>query len=321
MNSFTLTQTFRTVLFSFAACSLLSLAASAGRTTAQIPNTQTRSTTTWQQNDDGRRRRVAITGKAQFTEDYSDVSGLSEGGLLILEEDRNGESRRLEVRRNQDGQLIRRYFVNGEARALNEQGRKWMAELLLNAVRQGAIDVDRRVTTILRQGGVSAMLDEIASISGDYGRRIYFESLLQNQNLSRADMQRVLERAGSQLSSDYEKANLLKKTAESFLGDSTLRKSFFQTIGTIHSDYERRGALSALLKKQNLNEEVLSQLLDAAAGISSDYEKATFLLQASSLYTGNPVLRSAFLKTVETIKSDHERGRVLTALLRNKQLS
>jgi hypothetical protein len=32
-------------------------------------------------------------------------------------------------------------------------------------------------------------------------------------------------------------------------------------------------------------------------------------------------LKSAFLKALETIKSDYERGRVLSVLLKNKQIS
>jgi hypothetical protein len=55
--------------------------------------------------------------------------------------------------------------------------------------------------------------------------------------------------------------------------------------------------------------------------MSSDYEKATFLVEVSNVYTGDTRLRSAFLKAVESIKSDYERGRVLSALLKNKQIS
>ena len=61
-------------------------------------------------------------------------------------------------------------------------------------------------------------------------------------------------------------------------------------------------------------------LLDAAVGISSDYEKAPFLVEVSTVYTGDTRLRSAFLKAVESITSDYERGRVLSVLLKNKQI-
>ena len=66
---------------------------------------------------------------------------------------------------------------------------------------------------------------------------------------------------------------------------------------------------------------MLRLLLDSAAELSSDYEKATFLIEVSNVYTGDTRLRSAFLKAVETIKSDYERGRVLSTLLKNKQIS
>jgi hypothetical protein len=105
-----------------------------------------------------------------------------------------------------------------------------------------------------------------------------------------------------------------------YLDDSALSGVFFQTVGTIKSDYEHRRVLSALLKTNKLSEAALTQLLDSAATISSDYEKASLLLEASRSYTGDARLRSAFLKAVETIKSEYERGRVLSALLKNKQI-
>lgn len=61
-------------------------------------------------------------------------------------------------------------------------------------------------------------------------------------------------------------------------------------------------------------------MLDSAGRMSSDYEKATFLMEASNAYTGDARLKEAFLKAVETIKLDYERGRVLSALMKNKQI-
>ena len=65
---------------------------------------------------------------------------------------------------------------------------------------------------------------------------------------------------------------------------------------------------------------MLRLLLDSATEMSSDYEKATLLVEVSNAYTGDSRLKSAFLKAVETIKSDYERGRVLSVLLKNKQI-
>ena len=71
---------------------------------------------------------------------------------------------------------------------------------------------------------------------------------------------------------------------------------------------------------KNQSEEVLRLLLDSATEMSSDYEKATFLVELSNVYTGDTRLKSAFLKAVESIKADYERGRVLSVLLKNKQI-
>ena len=388
MNSFKLRRhTLRLVLF-IAASGLFVLPGNVNPIQAQTIRTEAKNTTRWEWSDDGWRRRVEIQGKAEFTEDYSDVRSISEGGFLRLEEDLKGQSQRLEVRPDQSGQLVRKYFVNGESRPLDDNGRKWVAALLLTAVRQGAIDADGRVKTILRQRGVKGVLEEIALIKGDHAKRIYFQALLKNESLKRSDLQSVLEALRTQISSDYDKANVLKQSVDVFLADSTLSKSYFQlistidsdyeqrqtlvvvlqkhnlseavlaqmldslaaissdyekanllkqgadfflghasladaffkSISTINSDYEQRQILSALLKKKNLSAAVLAQMLDSLATISSDYEKATFLLEASSLYAGDARLRNAFLKATETIKSDHERGRVLSALLRNKQI-
>ena len=327
MNKFELTGRINLVLMVITAGVVLALPSTALQAQTQTPATpqtakpETRSSTTkWEWNDDGWRRRVAINGKAEFTEDYSDVSGVTEGSSVRIEEELGGNLRRLEVRRDANGALVRTYSLNGQTRAMDEDARKWVAGLLLMAVRNGAIDVDNRVKRLMRQRGVNGTLEEIKSLSSGYTQRVYFQALITSEGISRADLAKVIAAAGAQLSSDHEKANLLKKTAHLFLGDSTSRDSFFQAVATINSDYEHRGTLSDLLKRKNLSDEVLTKMLESASGIQSDHEKATFLLEASNLFTGESRLRSAFLKTVETIKSDHERGRVLSALLRNKQI-
>ncbi len=354
---------------------------------AQKKQDDTRSHMTWEHSDDGWRRRVEVRGKAEFNEEYTDVKDVSEDGVVRIEETRNGQSRRYEVRR-EAGQLTRAYYLNGAKQPLDAAAQTWIAQLVLNAVRQGGIDADRRVQTILSRNGVAGVLHEIDQIESDYAKRRYFEALLRHGNLSETALKDTLAQAARQIksdyeqaqlligvapvlankggampvffqavatiesdyehsrvlktllnrvdtsrellvqvaastkgiSSDYEKAGVLKAVASVYLDDAALRDVFFQTVGTIGSDYEHRRVLSALVKTKNLSEAALTQMLDSAAGLSSDYEKATFLLEVSNAYTGDPRLRNAFLKAVETIKSDYERGRVLSALLKNKQI-
>jgi methylphosphotriester-DNA--protein-cysteine methyltransferase len=355
---------------------------------AQKTRDETTSVTRWESSDNGLKRRFEIRGKAEFTDDYTDIKSVSEDGWVIIEERRDRESLRYEVRRDTAGQLTRAFFVNGTLRPLDERGKAWLAKFVLDAVRQGGFDADKRVRKILAQKGVAGVLAEIDQISGDYAKRVYYEQLIKQANLEATALRDVLRQtardissdyeqaqvllavaplltgkdaaiqtffdavatiesdyersrvlqtvlkqsapsravlvlvAGStkSISSDYEKAGVLKGVAAVYLDDPTLRELFFQTVGSIESDYERRGVLTALVKTKSQSEEVLRLLLDSAASISSDYEKATFLVEVSNVYTGDTRLRTAFLKAVESIKSDYERGRVLSALLKNKQI-
>jgi hypothetical protein len=357
-------------------------------TRAQKPKDETRSTTTWEQSDDGLKMRVEIRGKAEFTDDYTDIRDVSEGGFVRIEEDRNGQSRRYEVRRGTNGDLRRNYYLNGDVHPLDQEARNWLAKIVLSAVRQSGIDADKRVQTIMRQRGLSGVLDEIALIRSDYAKGIYFKTLIKNGNLNAAALQSVLRQAARQISSDYEqaqlligvapvltgkegaltaffeatatiksdyehkrvltallkdstpshavliqiaksaatmssdyeKANVLKSVAAVYLDDRVLRTVFFETVATIESDYEHRGVLSALLKDSKPSEEVLSGMLNSVSRMSSDYEKATFLMEASRVYAGDARVKESFLKAVESIKSDYERGRVLSALIKNKQI-
>ena len=364
------------------------IASPVGYGQAQKKQEDTRSVMTWEHSDDGLKRRLEIRGTAEFNDEYTDVKNVSEGGVVRIEEIINGQSRRYEVRRDVGGQLTRTFYMNNQARDLDAAARGWVAQMVLNAVRHGGIDADKRVRRILSSKGVAGVLQEIELIDSDYAQRRYYSALLNHGNLNTAALQKTLAHAAQHIksdyeqaqfliaaapmldgkdgaapaffqavesiksnyersrvlqtllkraapnkellvqiavstqgiSSDYEKAGVLKAVAGVYLDDNALSGVFFETVSTIKSDYEHRRVLSALLKTKNLSEGALTKLIESAAAISSDYEKASLLLEASNTYTGDARLRAAFLKAVETIKSDYERGRVLSTLLKNKQI-
>src|SRR3712207_6007989 len=121
-------------LILFALCAA-SLSLTAARAVAQTERTETRGSWKWEWNDDGWKKRLEIRGKAEFTDDYVDISHISEEGSVIVEEVRGGTARRLEIRPEANGQLRRVYYFNNQSRALDEDGRAWRARILLEAVR------------------------------------------------------------------------------------------------------------------------------------------------------------------------------------------
>ena len=326
------------------------------RLEAQKSRDDIQNVTRWEHTETeiGLRRRFEARGKPEFTDDYTDIKSITDGGWVIIEEHRDRQSYRYEVRYDASGQLTRLFYVNGVAQPIDANGKAWLAKFVLDAVRQGGLDAEKRVKTILGQRGVSGVLAEIDQINGDWAKRIYYEHLLKQANLDASAMRDVLRQMARNISSDYEQAQLLTAVAPLLTGKEAAIQPFFDAVATIKSDYERsrvlkmimkqdtassavlvlvasatktissdyerRGVLTALVKTKNQSEEVLRLLLDSAAAMSSDYEKATLLVEVSNVYTGDARLKSEFLKAVETIKSDYERGRVLSALLKNKQI-
>jgi len=343
------------ILWLLASCAALLLSTPLPGIHAQKSRDETQNSTTWVQQDGQQKRLLEIRGKAEFTDDYTDIKSVTEGGWVIVEERTDRQWFRYEVRRDPTGQITRAFYVNGAVRPLDDSAKTWLSRFVLEAVRQGGFDAEKRVQRIMEQRGVAGVLAEINLISSDYAQRRYYEALFKQSNLDATGLRDVLRQAARDISSDYEQAQLLIGAAPMLTGKVAALQPFFDAVATINSDYERgrvlktimkqdtpssallvlvasstktissdyerRGVLSALVKTKNQSEEVLRLLLDSAAAMSSDYEKATLLMEVSNAYTGDARLKGLFLKVVETIKSDYERGRVLSALLKNKQIS
>ena len=261
---------------------------------AQKPKDESRSVMTWEHGDDGYKRRLEIRGKAEFTDDYTDIKDVSEGGVVRIEEVRDGQSRRYEVRRDVAGQLAGAFFMNGQARQIDATARTWIAELVLNAVRQGGIDADKRVQTILRQRGVAGVFQETELINSDYARRHYYAALVKHGNLNAAAFADTLAHAAQHIKSDYDQSQFLIAVAPALEGKDSAMPVFFKAIDTIKSNYERSRVLKTLLKRSAPSKELLIQIATSTKGINSDYEKAGVLKDVAVVYLDDSALSGVF---------------------------
>ena len=309
------------VKFSFALAAGVLAAASAGvcfgqeskGTRTGVEETKKSETTSrfqWTHEDDDRRIRVIVENKVVFADDYSDVRDIPADGRLIVEDNRTpGQDRRYRVERGAGGELRRTYRVNGAERPLDAEGREWVRRTLLEAVRQGGLEARPRAQRILRERGPRGLAEELTHVRGDYVRRIYFEELLGAPGLDDSTLADAL-RNSSNISSDYERAQLLVRVADKFLPKERLVPTYFEAVGRISSDYERRRVLSNAIRREGLSNAALVAAVRASARISSDYEKAAFLIQVARLNTSDERVGAAFAEVLRSISSDYERGRV-----------
>ena len=283
--------------------------------------------TNWINSDNGSKRWVVqwsdgdcsyemeARGEVKFNRDVTDIESISSGGSFTLEQHIGDDTKRLVVRPGSNGTLERTYSENGARHEFDADARAWLAAALVALDRQTGFAVDQRVPALLERGGVDAVLQEVKLVSTDYARRRYYTKLLSMRQLDRAQIKRVVEQAGADMSSDYELAELLVAVSklDAFSDDS--HPAFVAAAKKIDSDYERRRALNALLQRDRLAPTTVQALLDAASTINSDYELAELLIDVSKRYAINDQTRPTYVKALGSIKSDYEHRRVLSAIV------
>jgi len=258
---------------------------------------------------------IRAIGKVRFASDLSDVQSVPPGGSFLLTESDALTTRRLEIRSDNGGRITRKFTVDGVERPWDDEGRRWLATVLVAFERRTAFTADTRVPALYKEGGVDGVLKEIALLSGDHARRRYFEALFEaTPSLSESETRRALEIAGK-MDSDYEVAQTLISIAKTgrIGGGST---AYLQAVRSIESDFETRRVLTALLKATTVDTEAMALLLSVADNIESDFELAELLVSVSKRGLETSEARTAYFKAVGTIESDFERRRVLSAILK-----
>ncbi|HEV2762624.1 MAG TPA: hypothetical protein VGV38_06485 [Pyrinomonadaceae bacterium] len=270
--------------------------------------------------DDGARSlEVRAKGGLEFTDDDSDVKNIARDGYLSIEERRGSTWRRLEVVPGADAQPQRTFYVGGRPSAFDREGRAWLAEILPDVIRNTAIGARARVQRIYRQKGADGVLDEISLIKSDGAKRIYFRELLRTGRPDSANLRRAARQAAREISSDGEKASLLIESADLYLGNRSTAPDFFDAVGSISSDGERRRVLSAVLRRRPGTEDIVLSL-KSAREISSDGEKASLLVEHLALFLDHPASLPTLFEVINSISSDGEHARVLSTLLKRHDL-
>ena len=231
--------------------------------------------------DGYRRLQVASTGQIEFTDDERDILSISPGGHFVIQEKKGLTTRRLQIEPAPDGKLTRSYTYRGEPRNFDAEARAWFQNLLQGLIRDDGYGAAARAQRILQRQGPVAVLDEVSRIKRNHVKRLYIEELLKSGSLDVAVKQRMIRQASEEISSDGEKAELLRKLATHFWSDPTVHESLIQSVNTVHSDGEKARFLSHLLEKPDTSAKDLDTILGVVEGVSSDGEKSRLLQQVS----------------------------------------
>jgi beta-lactamase regulating signal transducer with metallopeptidase domain len=261
-------------------------------------------------------------GNIIFKTDLTGIQSISPGAFLEISEALGSHFRKLTAKANSAGNVELSWTVDGQAKALGDQERGWLAAFLLTLERQTAFSAETRVPALLQQGSPNAVLDEVNSMTGDYARSRYLLLMVENAKLNDAQLLRTIEFTGKSMTSDYEHARVLLALAKQYaMEDEGSRKAFLLSANGLKSDYEHARVLMELLKRPHLSVETRNSAIQSASNIRSDYERARVLMAATcdcNNVAPAPLPR-VFFETVDGIHSDYEHGRVLLSILDNRK--
>jgi len=126
---------------------------------------------------------IDYRGKITVTNDDKDIKSISPGGYLTISNKTFGNRRTVRIKGVENGKLKREYFVGKNQESWEPDGRKWLAENLLDVIRISGIDAENRVRRIYKNNGIEGVLDEISEISSNSISTKYFEATLEIEEL------------------------------------------------------------------------------------------------------------------------------------------
>lgn len=263
---------------------------------------------------------VRLDGEVEFDGTFRDVARLGPGARLRMEERDGGTERRLEITPGTGGAPVHAYHVGGEERPFDADARAWYEALLLQLFRRAGFMAEERVAAFLAGGGLPAVFQELQLLQTDHVYARYVQETIRQADLSRAQLEELLDGAVERVDSDHYLAEILEAVAgRSDLSDRML-DTFISASRTIGSDHYRAEVLETALERGDLSDAQVRALLESASEIGSDHYQAEILEGVGDRYALRAELREIYLQAVERIGSDHYTAEVLSGLLERSDL-
>jgi hypothetical protein len=271
---------------------------------------------TWSSN--GRRMDVKMHGAVTFTDDLTDVQTMSDGAFLTIRDWSNVIPHTVEIT-SSGGRVSHAYFVGGLSRPWDDEARRWLAAEVPLLVRRAGIGAESRTKSILEKKGVSGVLEEVRLLEGDYVRRLYLQALVNNARLDATTVLPVLRVVSERMTSDYDRAEILKLIATRVTLDEGSARVYVEALTSMKSDYDRRRALSAVLATRPLAPGVADLAMSATSNMHSDYDRRQVLHAAlgagASVDHAQPLVAA-----LDTMRSAYDKREVLLEMIDTRSL-
>jgi hypothetical protein len=279
-----------------------------------------KSTTRWRTSTGGTDFNIEMRGRIEITEDDKDIKSISDDGYLEINKTVFGSKRTIIIEPLGGGKMKKEYYEGRTQMAWEPNGREWLSEILPDIVRNTTIGAESRVSRFFKQGGTTAVLNEIDRMDSDYSKS-HYANLLMKQNVQAKDYAVIINKISDEIDSDHYKTEFIKNNINKFMQNKEATTAVFSATREVDSDHYRTVIIKEALRGQIASIDNVKIILQAAGQMDSDHyitEVLTSLLKQDNM---NDAVISEMISTSKTIDSDHYKTVVLTKALDKPGLS
>jgi len=262
---------------------------------------------------------VEVRGKIELTDDDRDIKSMSPDAYLEIKKTVFGSKRTLIIAPANEG-LKREYYEGRSKVAFEPEGRKWMNEVLPELVRNTTIGADSRINRFFRQGGTTAVLNEIKVIESDHVRQHYANRLMALSNVPAKDYTLIIQTLAGLMDSDYYLSEFLKYNARKLLSTKESADALLAATLEIDSDHYKTEVIKEALRLQQPTADGVKAILASVGKIESDHYKAEVLTTLLRQPSGWDAVMTEIIQATKAIDSDHYKTTVLRKALAKKNL-
>lgn len=299
---------------------------------------------------------IQVKGDITLNDDDTGIKSISPGGSLKISKKTFGNKRTIIIESNSSGILNYEYYEGRHEIPFDPEGKKWLADVLLDVVRLTGIDAEGRTKRIYAKKGLDGVMDEIHEISSNTVMAVYFETLLENMSLSDDEIVTICAAISSEMSSNTERGRLYRKHADIFMRNNTTAIVFFTSLSKLSSNTERGAVLTSINSKidfddpkvteayfasvdrmssntergrvlryversQDLSNNAYARLLMSVKKLSSNTEMGSVMRALSNPDMQNTEISTAYFNAIDGMSSNTEAGSTLRHLLKSQELS
>ncbi len=254
---------------------------------------------------------ASLMGRIKYSANEDAIVDMAFGSHATFRMKTVSEDRELDVSRSADGNLQYAYRHNGRSADYDDAARGWFGSYLPTVLMEAGVNVEPRVARWRAQGGVTAVLEHIATMSSSGAKRSHYEALLDGGRLTSDEMAKVVRSAGENLTSSGDLRAVLTHAAPGVHLSKQSVPAFERALASMASSGDKAAVLQ--IYGQTDDRDMLLSVMRSSEDIAGSGDRARLfqVLAPRYLTRGDRALISSWFGHVAQIPSSGDLRNVL----------